>query len=73
MFPLEENVSNSGKGREQKGVVPDTPFVPPLIPGWSRHWFRRVLKLEIKRNYLRHIYFQSLVTRLKVGPIAKKL
>ena len=34
VFPLEDNVSNNGKGHGQGGVVRDTPFVPPLIPGW---------------------------------------
>ena len=32
VFPLEENVSNRGKGCGPKGVVPDTPFVPSPYP-----------------------------------------
>ena len=35
------------KGVVQKGMVPDTPFVPPLIPGWSRHWVQSVEKPEM--------------------------
>ena len=31
VFPPEENVSNRGKGRETKGVIPDTRF-PPTYP-----------------------------------------